>query len=143
VTKYEFLSDEWIDAVFALVVEYRDDIPTDADLLLNVEVLDSPWGDRQLHLGATEGAPQVGHGFHDEADLTLALDYITAAEVFASGDPQAGLTAFLMGKVRVQGDVTKLIAAGTITGIPLAAPEVASKIVAFTVTPSAPSTPSE
>jgi len=143
VTKYEFLSDEWIDAVFALVDEYRSEIPPDSDLLCNVEVLDSPWGDRQLHLGARTGEPTVGHGFHDEADLTLALDYFTAVEVFASGDPQAGLSAFLLGKVRVQGDVTKLITAGSITALPLAAPEVASRIVDFTETPTAPSTPTE
>lgn len=131
-TKYEFLSDDWIHALFALVDEYRAEIPPDADLVMNVEVADSPWGDRQLHLGVRTGEPEMGLGFTHEADLTLALDYMTASEVFMAQDVQAGLTAFMVGRIRVQGDVSKLVSGGGITAVPMAAPDVAARLLAFT-----------
>ena len=52
-----------------------------------------------------------GPGHVDRADLTLTTDYVTAREIFMSGNPQAGLQAFMEGKVKIQGDLTKLMAA--------------------------------
>ena len=40
----------------------------------------------------------------------LPTDYATAKQVFVSGDPNAGMQAFMQGKVRVQGDMAKLMA---------------------------------
>lgn len=45
-----------------------------------------------------------------DADVTLTTDYATAKQVFVSGDPNAGMQALMHGKVRVQGDMAKLIA---------------------------------
>jgi putative sterol carrier protein len=50
-----------------------------------------------------------GKGFTDGADLTMSTDMDTARAVFVSGDQQAGMQAFMAGKVRVQGDMTKLM----------------------------------
>jgi len=35
---------------------------------------------------------------------------VTAKQVFAANDPNAGMQAFMQGKVRVQGDMAKLMA---------------------------------
>ena len=50
-----------------------------------------------------------GKGTTDGADLTLSTDIDTARAVFVSGNQQAGMQAFMAGKVRVQGDMTKLM----------------------------------
>jgi hypothetical protein len=41
----------------------------------------------------------------------MSTDMDTAREVFVSGNQQAGMQAFMAGKVRVQGDMTKLMMA--------------------------------
>ena len=41
--------------------------------------------------------------------MTRTTDYGTAKDVFISGNPQAGMQAFMAGKVKVQGDMTKLM----------------------------------
>ena len=45
-----------------------------------------------------------------EPDLTVTLDYGTAKAILVDGNPQAGMQAFMAGKVKVQGDMTKLMA---------------------------------
>ena len=89
---------------------------------MNLVVTDTPFGeDRQLHIGAKDGHADWGAGHATDADLTLTTDYATAREIFMSGNPQAGMQAFMDGKVKVQGDLTKLMAAqvaGTGPGAP-------------------------
>ena len=89
---------------------------------MNLLVTDTPFGeDRQLHIGAKDGRAEWGAGHAADADLTLTTDYVTAREIFISGNPQAGMQAFMEGKVKVQGDLTKLMAAqvaGTGPGAP-------------------------
>jgi putative sterol carrier protein len=46
----------------------------------------------------------------ENPDLTVTLDYDTAKAIFVDGNPQAGMQAFMAGKVKVQGDMTKLMA---------------------------------
>ena len=51
-----------------------------------------------------------GIGHAPDADVTLTTDYATAKQVFISGEPNAGMQALMHGKVRVQGDMAKLMA---------------------------------
>ena len=60
---------------------------------------------------SNDGTAAWGIGHADAADVTLTTDYATAKEVFISGDPQTGMQAFMAGKVKIQGDMSKLIAA--------------------------------
>ena len=41
----------------------------------------------------------------------MTTDYETARKIFVDQDPQAGMQAFMAGKVKVQGDMAKLLAA--------------------------------
>ena len=66
-----------------------------------------------------------------DADLTLTTDYVTAREIFMSGNPQAGMQAFMEGKVKVQGDLTKLMAA-QVAGTGPGAPGLADALSAIT-----------
>ena len=122
VATYPFLSDDWFAAVRAIVDSRAVEIPAHAELTMNLLVTDTPFGeDRQLHIGAKDGHADWGAGHATDADLTLTTDYVTAREIFMSGNPQAGMQAFMDGKVKVQGDLTKLMAAqvaGTGPGAP-------------------------
>jgi hypothetical protein len=113
VDKYPFLSDEWFAGVDRAVVEHGADtgVPH-ASVLVNLTITDTPFGEeRYLHMGSKEGQGAFAIGHADGADVTLTTDYATAKDVFVSGNPQAGMQAFMAGKVKVQGDMTKLMAA--------------------------------
>jgi putative sterol carrier protein len=45
----------------------------------------------------------------ENADVTVTTDYETARKIFVDQDPQAGMQAFMSGKIKVQGDMTKLM----------------------------------
>ncbi len=51
---------------------------------------------------------ELGHV--DSPDVTLTLDYQTARAIFVEGTADAAMSAFMQGKVRVEGDLAKLIA---------------------------------
>ena len=40
----------------------------------------------------------------------MTLDYSTAKAILVEGNPQAGMQAFMAGKIKVEGDMTKLMA---------------------------------
>ena len=108
--KYQFLSDAWFDAAEKLIDEHGTGAPPTTNLVMNLEVAD---GERtvQFHMGTKDGQTLFGKGHSDGADLTMSTDMDTARAVFVSGDQQAGMQAFMAGKVRVQGDMTKLMMA--------------------------------
>ena len=109
--KHPFLSDDWFAIVDKLVEDIGADAPANAELLMNLVVTDTPFGaERLLHVGARNGRGHWGIGHAADADLTVTTDYETARQILLSGDPQAGLNAFLEGKVRIQGDLAKLLA---------------------------------
>lgn len=108
--KFPFLSDEWFDEATKLIDHHGTGAPPTTNLVMNLEVAD---GDNtvQFHMGAKDGETLFGKGHTDGADLTMSTDIETARSVFVSGDQQAGMQAFMAGKVRVQGDMTKLMMA--------------------------------
>lgn len=129
---YPFLSDDWLVAVRAIVDAQDVEIPPDAALTMNLIVTETPFGDdRRLHIGARDGHADWGPGHDDNADLTLTTDYATAKDIFMSANPQAGMQAFMEGKVKVQGDLTKLMAA-QVAGAGPGAPGLAHALSAIT-----------
>jgi SCP-2 sterol transfer family len=111
VAKYQFLSDEWFAVVDQLVEEHGAEAPGSANVVMNLTVTDTPFdAERRLHLGVRGGQAHWGIGHVDDADLHVTTDYATAKEVFVSGDPAAGMQAFMSGRVKVQGDMAKLLA---------------------------------
>lgn len=110
-TKHAFLSDEWFSEVERLVAEHGTGEGPSQDIMVNLVITDTPFGaDREMHLGARNGTPAWGQGHREDGEVTLTLDYDTAKEIFVAGNPQAGMQAFMAGKIRVQGDMTKLMA---------------------------------
>lgn len=101
----EFLSDEWFDAAEALNAESGEPPATIKDLVINVTVTGAPQGDVDLHLAA--GRPARGHA--DGAPTTLTTDYDVAKQMFVEGSQSAGMAAFMSGKIKIGGDMTKLM----------------------------------
>ena len=132
VATYPFLSDDWFTAAREIVDAQELEIPPHAELTMNLVVTDTPFGeDRLLHIGAKDGHADWGPGHAADADLTLTTDYVTARDIFISGNPQAGMQAFMEGKVKVQGDLTKLMAA-QVAGTGPGAPGLADALSAIT-----------
>ena len=113
---YPFLSDEWIAEARKIRAEMSGDDPTApaaATVRMNQVITDVPFGPGKLdaHLDTSSGTLEMETGHLENADVTVTLDYATAKAIFVEGNPQAGMQAFMAGKVRVQGDMAKLIAA--------------------------------
>ncbi len=131
--KHPFLSDEWFAIVEKLIEDHGADAPGALDITVNVTVTDTPFGaERHMHMGSHGGKGHWGIGHADAADLGLTTDYETAREVFISGEPQAGMQAFMTGKVRIQGDMAKLMASQAAGGGPGANTALAEAIQGIT-----------
>jgi len=130
--KYPFLSDDWFSAVTALI-EQHDAPAGHQNIKMNLVVTGTPFdADRQFHMGSDDGKALFGQGHLDAADVTMTTDYQTAKDVFASGNPQAGMQAFMAGKVKVQGDMAKLMAGAAAGGGAAGDPELTQAIIAVT-----------
>ena len=103
---HTFLSDDWFDAVEGL----RDEAPEPAaamkDLTLNIVVAGGPDGDREIHMSGG----QFERGLAEGAPTKLTVPYDVAKSMFIDGNQQAGMQAFMSGQIKVEGDMTKLMA---------------------------------
>jgi len=136
--KYEFLSPPWIDAVRALRDEYHDRVqPPSIAVRANVVVTGAPFGAPEIlgSIDTASGQLALEEGHVDEPDLTITTDYATAKALFVQQDPGAAMQAVFGGKIKVTGEMTKLLA----LQLPLneassaaVAREVADRIKAFT-----------
>jgi len=134
VAKHPFLSQEWMDEARKVREEYKDRTPPIAhQVRMNQVITEVPFGDGTLqsHMDTTSGELVMEEGHLDEVDLTVTLDYATAKAIFVEGNPQAGMQAFMAGKVKVQGDMSKLMAMQQTTPDPVAA-EIAKRIQEIT-----------
>jgi SCP-2 sterol transfer family protein len=124
VAKHQFLSQEWMDEARKVREEYKGKTPTiPHQVRMNQIITDVPFGDGTLHshMDTSSGELVMEEGHLDEVDLTVTLDYDTAKAIFVEGNPQAGMQAFMAGKVKVQGDMTKLMAMQQTTPDPTSA----------------------
>jgi hypothetical protein len=112
VPAYPFLSDEWFVEVRRIIDAGTLDVPPGANLRMNLVVTETPFDtDRHVHVLMADGAADWGHGHVEIVDLTITADYPTARELFFSGDLQVALQALFEGRIKLQGDLTKLMAA--------------------------------
>ena len=106
----EFLSDEW----FAKVKEIRDgagnvEAPAAlADLVINITV-NADGGDKELAL--VGGMIEEGH--HADAPTTMILPADLAKRIFIERDQSAGMQGLMSGPIRIEGDMSKLMALQT------------------------------
>jgi putative sterol carrier protein len=110
---YKFLSDEWMDAAKKIREEFAGKTQPPAHAVrMNQVITDVPFGDGTInaHMDTSGGEMEMDTGHLDNPDLTVTLDYETAKAILVDQNPQAGMQAFMAGKIKVQGDMTKLMA---------------------------------
>ena len=110
---YAFLSPEWIEAARSLRAAHLDEAgePT-LTMRMNLTVEAVPHGDGvvEAHVDTTGGLVEIDLGHLESADVKVSLDYDTARAVLIDNDAEAAMGAFMAGRVRVEGDMTKLLA---------------------------------
>ena len=132
--KYPFLSDEWMTEAKKIREEYRGKAAVaPAAMKMNQIVTDVPFGDGTInaHMDSSSGEMEMDLGHIDDPEVTVTIDYPTAKAIFVDNNPQAGMQAFMAGKIKVQGDMTKLMAMGQAAPDPTAT-EIAAKIKEIT-----------
>jgi hypothetical protein len=110
---YPFLSDEWLEEARKIRAEYAGKAPSIPHVVrMNLVVTGVPFGDKDLdaHLDTSTGELILDTGHIENQDLKVTVDYDTAKAILIEGNPQAGMQAFMAGKVRVEGDMAKLMA---------------------------------
>ena len=114
---YPFLSDEWIAEARRIRADVpaaaAGDTPAAAAVRMNQVITEVPFGPGTLdaHLDTSSGTLEMETGHLENPDVTVTLDYDTAKSIFVDGTLEAGMRAFMDGRVRVQGDMAKLISA--------------------------------
>ena len=109
---YPFLSDEWLDEARKIREEYAGKTPPIThSVKMNLVVTSVPFSDDDInaHMDTSSGELELDTGHLDAADLKVTVDYDTAKAILIEGNPQAGMQAFMAGKVRVEGDMAKLM----------------------------------
>jgi len=113
VAKYPFLSDQWIAEARKIREEYKGHGAASAHVIkMNQVITEVPFGAGTVdaHMDTSSGEFELDTGHVDGADLKVTLDYATAKAILVDGNPQAGMQAFMAGKIKVEGDMTKLMA---------------------------------
>lgn len=132
--QYPFLSDEWLAAAKQIREEHAGAAAAPAHAVrMNQIITEVPFGEGTIeaHMDTSGGEVTMDMGHLENPDLTVTLDYVTAKAILVDGNPQAGMQAFMAGKIKVQGDMTKLMAMQQSTPDPAAA-EIATKIQEIT-----------
>lgn len=135
--KYVFLTEAWIDAARNIRDEAGGGGGLPHAVKMNLVIVETPehadfaGGTFEGHMDSSDGEMKMDKGHIDGADLTVTVDYETAKAIFVDQNPQAGMQAFMSGKIKVEGDITKLMAMQNASPDPSAA-EIANKISAIT-----------
>ena len=101
---FAFLSDEWT----AEVKRLHDEVLTQPAAMaqgvrMNLVLTESPLGD-----GTVDAHLDTSH--LESPDLTVTVDYETAKAILVEGDTQAAMQAFMSGRIKIDGDVSQLLA---------------------------------
>jgi hypothetical protein len=103
---HPFLSDDWFAEVDKLRSEAPEPPAAMKDLTVNIVVEGGPEGDKELHMSGG----QFEQGLADAAPTKLKVPYDVAKSMFIDGNQQAAMQAFMSGQIKVEGDMSKLMA---------------------------------
>ena len=112
----QFLSDEWLEAAKQIREEHSGDGgSTPHQVRMNLVIIECPDGvgtdgTVNAHMDTSSGQMEMDLEHLENPELTVTVDYATAKAIFVDQNPQAGRQACMAGKVKVQGDMTKLMA---------------------------------
>ena len=132
---HPFLSEEWITEARIIRAKYEGQVPKiPITIRMNQIITKVPFGngDIQSHIDTSTGVLVMDLGHIEKPDLTVTTDYETAHKVFFDQDPQAGMQAFMSGRIKVEGDVSKMLMMPSVMPASDLADQVAAEIRAIT-----------
>ena len=105
----KFLSEEWCQQVTDALNSHEGfkNALGAADLGVQFEASDGPDGDINYYLSASGGTAAVSQGELESPDVTVKQSYETAAKI-SQGELNTQ-TAFMTGKLKVSGNLAKLM----------------------------------
>lgn len=109
---HDFLSDGWFDAVKELRDKYADEAPkVPYSIRMNQVITAAPFTDDdiKIFMDTSDGSMLMDKGELENPELTLTTDWETARKIFVEQDQAAGMQAFMSGKIKVQGDMMKMM----------------------------------
>jgi len=117
--------------------DYRDRVtPPSISVKANVVVTATPFGgDLFGHVDTSTGDLAIETGHLDQAHVKITTDYATAKTLFVAQDQGAVMQAIMTGKIRVEGEMARLLALQlplTEAATAEVAGEIASRIKALT-----------
>lgn len=109
---HPFLSDEWIAEARAIRASHDDAPNVTVSVRMNQVITDVPFGDGTVYsyLDTSSGELLLELGQLEDPEVTITTDYDTAKSIFVDQDAAFAMHAFMGGKIRVQGDMMKLMA---------------------------------
>ncbi|MEI6400831.1 MAG: SCP2 sterol-binding domain-containing protein [Actinomycetota bacterium] len=119
IMSHPFLSSAWMDEARAIREKYAAEAAkVTASIRMNQVITDVPEsvgsGDTiRAFMDTSSGDVVMELGELEAPDLTLTIDYDTARKIFVEQDQAAGMQAFMSGKIKVQGDMMKMMAMQT------------------------------
>lgn len=132
---HPFLSPEWLSAAREIREKYADQVPAiSAVIRINQVITEVPFGDGEIHshIDTSSGQMVMELGSLDEPDATVTTDYVTAKALFVDQDQAATMQAFMAGKVKVQGDMMKLMSMSSAVPASEATEKIAAEIKTIT-----------
>ena len=133
-SKHAFLTEDWVTAVKAVREEFEGKVaPPAHKVRMNLVITDVPHGEGtvEAHMDSSGDEMVMELGHLEDPELTVTLPFDVAKGIFIEGNPQAGMQAFMAGKIKVQGDMTKLMAMQSGAVDPTAA-EIAARFAEIT-----------
>jgi putative sterol carrier protein len=130
-----FLSDGWIDAAREIRERYEDQLPqVTQSIRINQVITEVPFGDGTVsaYIDTTSGSLVFELGELDDPDAVLMTDYGTARAMLVDRDPAIAMQSFMAGKIKIQGDMMKLMALQTAIPTNEFSDQVAAEISAIT-----------
>jgi hypothetical protein len=108
-----FLSDEWMLAAREIRSRYQDEtMKVPVGVRMNQIITGVPFGAGTVkaYTDTSSGVLDIDLGHLESADVTVTTDYVTARNIFVEQDPNFTMQAFMSGKIKVEGDMLKMMA---------------------------------
>jgi len=130
-----FLSAEWMAEAKAIRAKYEGKTgKVNQSIKVNQVITQVPFGDGDInsYIDTSSGDVVMDLGSLDSPDVTVTTDYATAKAIFVDQDQATAMQAFMSGKIKVQGDMMKMMALQTAMPTDDATKSIAEEIKAIT-----------
>lgn len=132
---HPFLSEEWMTEARAIRAKYADlAAKVTMSIRINQVITNVPFGDGTVHayMDTSGGDVDSDLGSLENPDATITTDYDTARKLFVEQDQAATMQAFMGGKIKVEGDMMKIMAMQTAIPQDDTAAKIAAEIKSIT-----------